>query len=131
MRSSEDYKWLITTITFAILAVFVAIAIMTNNRIERQTNSAYISQIDSLKTRVTECENIINIYEKQIDSLSLESFICGNKVDSIKFVADSLAAENFRYQYKLGRIQSYINIVNKNSTQSKYLKGWITRALNE
>jgi hypothetical protein len=104
---------------------------MTNNRIEKQTNSAYISQIDSLKAKITECEDIINIYEKQIDSLSLESFICGNKVDSIKFVADSLAAENFRYQYKLGRIQSYINIVNKNSTQSKYLKGWITRALNE
>ena len=131
MRSSDDYKWLITTITFALLAVFIAIAIMTNNRIERQTNSGYISQIDSLKTKITECEDIINNYEKQLDRLSLESFICGNKVDSIKFIADSLAAENFRYQYKLGRIQSYINIVNKNSTQSKYLKGWITRALNE
>lgn len=131
MENSENYKWLITSITFAVLAIFIAIAILNNNRIERQNNSIYISQIDSLETKITECEDIINIYKKQIDSLSLESFVRGNKVDSIKFVADSLAAENFNYQYKLGRIQSYINIVNKNSTQSKYLKGWITRVLND
>lgn len=131
MKNSENYKWLITSITFAVLAIFIAIAILNNNRIERQNNSIYISQIDSLETKITEYEDIINIYEKQIDSLSLESFVCRNKVDSIKFVADSLAAENFNYQYKLGRIQSYINIVNKNSTQSKYLKGWIIRVLND
>lgn len=131
MKDKDGYKWLITSITFGVLAAVIAVAMITNDRIEREANSNYTSQIDSLKTKTNEYEKVINIYKKELDSLSAENFICLNKLDSTKNVADSLAAENFRYQYKLGRIKNYINLVNKNSSQSKFLKGWIIRALNE
>lgn len=131
MKDKEGYKWLITSITFAILAAIIAVAIITNNRLEREINSDYIAQIDSLKAEINKYDNTINIYKKEVDSLQIKNFNYSNQIDSLKIVIDSLAAENFRYQYKLGRIKSYVSLVNKNSSQSKFLKGWITRALNE
>ena len=131
MKDKDGYKWLITFITFAILAAIIAVAIITNNRLEREINSDYTIQIDSLKAEINKYDNTINIYKKEVDSLQIKNFNYSNQIDSLKIVIDSLAAENFRYQYKLGRIKSYVSLVNKNSSQSKFLKGWITRALNE
>lgn len=131
MKDKDGYKWLITSITFAILAAIIAVAIITNNRLEKEINSDYTAQIDSLKTEINKHDDIINVYKREVDSLQTENFNYSNQIDSLKIVIDSLTAENFRYQYKLGRIKSYVSLVNKNSSQSKFLKGWITRALNE
>jgi hypothetical protein len=51
------------------------------------------------------------------------------KTDSLKHITDSLKVKLFVAEYKLQRVNYYINIVNKNPSQVKYLKGWIKRAI--
>lgn len=51
--------------------------------------------------------------------------------DSLKFVKDSIGEDLFVAKYKLARIQKYVDIVDKNNKNQKYLKGWIKRALKE
>lgn len=48
-----------------------------------------------------------------------------------KYQIDSLKSDLFVSNYKLGRIQEYCNIVERNSTQLKYLRGWINRVLED
>ncbi len=44
-------------------------------------------------------------------------------------LVDSLKTALFIEKYRLERIRYYIGIVDRNSSQEKYLKGWIKRAL--
>lgn len=124
----------VTTIITATVIVIIMLctSIIAIKTIKTQPVAAdYSIKIDSLNNELLQYKDSIILYKDTVSYFNNKNLILVSKLDSTKFVADSLAAENFRYQYKLGRIQSYINIVNKNSTQSKYLKGWITRVLNE
>lgn len=44
-------------------------------------------------------------------------------------LVDSLKTALFIEKYRLERIRYYIGIVDRNTSQEKYLKGWIKRAL--
>ena len=88
-------------------------------------------QIDSLEQVNLKLEGRVIV--ARIDSLQLQDDLCtlAYQRDSIQEVADSLNAELFVYQYKIGRIRSYLDIVKKNSTQSKFLRSWISRVIDE
>lgn len=121
---------IINSIGLAVLVIvtqFVTVKIC-EKKFTTVNNSA---QIDSLATVALEYKQTIEDYEIKFKDLTLQDSISVVQIDSLKILTDSLATDNFIYKYKLGRIQNYINIVNNNSTQSKYLKGWITRVLNE
>jgi hypothetical protein len=51
------------------------------------------------------------------------------KTDSLKHVTDSLTRKLFVAEYKLQRVKYYLNIAIKNPSQTKFLKGWIKRAI--
>ena len=45
--------------------------------------------------------------------------------------SDSLKVENFILKYKINRIKQYDSIVIRNTTQSKYFRGWVRRVIYE
>lgn len=55
------------------------------------------------------------------------------KVDTVYIMStpqiDSLQERLFVAEYKLGRIKAYKEIVDRNPSQIKFLKGWINRVL--
>lgn len=51
------------------------------------------------------------------------------KTDSLKQAIDSLRTKLFIAEYKLQRVKYYLNITLKDASQTKFLKGWIKRAI--
>lgn len=51
--------------------------------------------------------------------------------DSLNYVRDSIGEDLFVAKYKLARISRYVDIVDRNNKNQKYLKGWIKRALKD
>jgi hypothetical protein len=51
------------------------------------------------------------------------------KTDSLKHVIDSLSRKLFVSDYKIQRVKYYLGIAIKNPSQTKFLKGWINRAI--
>ena len=49
--------------------------------------------------------------------------------DSLKRILDSVQAKYFVAAYKVERVKYYLAITIKNPTQTKFLKGWIKRAV--
>lgn len=45
--------------------------------------------------------------------------------------SDSLKVENFILKYKINRIKQYDSIIIRNSSQSKYFRGWVRRVIYE
>ena len=130
MNKTNSATTIITAIVIVIIMLCTSIIAIKTIKTQPVTVD-YSIKIDSLNNELLQYKDSIILYKDTVNYFNNKNLILASKLDSTKFVADSLAADNFRYQYKLGRIQSYINIVNRNSTQSKYLKGWITRVLNE
>jgi hypothetical protein len=51
------------------------------------------------------------------------------KNDSLKKVADSLRTKLFLAKYKIERVKYYLRICNRNPSQTKFLRSWIDRAI--
>ena len=79
-------------------------------------NSTTIPKQETIIVRDTVYITINNTDSTTIDSLSDEN----RKLKEDLFVAN----------YKLERIKSYTDIVDRNSSQIKFYKGWIKRVLN-
>lgn len=56
---------------------------------------------------------------------------CSMLQDSLNYIKDSIGEDLFVAKYKLGRIKYYTDIVDKNSSQLKFYKGWIKRVLKD
>ena len=80
---------------------------------------------DSVTTELT--MQISNLIEER-DILILERNILTDSVLSYRIRADTLHDRLLISDYKLARIQHYINICSK-ATNKKYLYGWIRRVL--
>jgi hypothetical protein len=61
-------------------------------------------------------------------STSLNTDTC--RVDSLQHTIDSLSSKLFLAEYKIQRVKYYLNIAIKNPSQTKFLKGWIKRAIH-
>jgi hypothetical protein len=62
---------------------------------------------------------------------SISQFIIDTcKTDSLQHTIDSLRTKLFIANYKLERVKYYLNITIKDPSQTKFLKGWIKRAIH-
>lgn len=73
--------------------------------------------------RVFLCDSALNVRDAELVSIrdSLKKF---------KFKNDSLKTNLFLVSFKVEKVKYYLSICKKNPTNNKYLKGWITRAVN-
>jgi len=58
----------------------------------------------------------------QISAFAVEPPECKKTIDSLK-------QQVIIYKFKIERVKYYLKIVNRKPSQSKFLKGWITRAV--
>ena len=79
-------------------------------------------------------ENKVKEQVEIIDSLKweLQKVIIENEsYKSALNNSDSLKVENFILKYKINRIKQYDSVVIRNSSQSKYFRGWVRRVIYE
>ncbi len=119
-------KIILTVLLIVLIPITIAIVIAIF-----QPRIAVLKDIQNKQNQIDSLKQELSIYRNNNTELLDSINILIAEKDSIQTVADSIVADNFVYKYKLGRIQNYLNIVKNNSSQSKYLKGWITRVLNE
>lgn len=100
-----------------------------NNKVKYDASIRH--QLDSINIEFAIAKDSIAYLNNQIE--------LGNQrqqtlIDSLN-VCDSINTiiygELFVSNYKLGRIKSYCDIVAKDNTQLKYLRGWINRVLED
>lgn len=60
-----------------------------------------------------------------IDTIPQNVYVC----DSLHRTIDSLKNRLFISEYKVQRVKYYLNITLRNPSQTKFLKGWIKRAV--
>lgn len=54
---------------------------------------------------------------------------CIPRLNKLSKINDSLSAKLFVSNFKINKVKFYLNICLKNSSQDKFLKGWIRRAV--
>lgn len=84
------------------------------------------------QTNIKTNESIIQNQKDSISVLTGEvaqiKFDFENYKDSIS-INDTMIYENFILRYKINRIKQYDSIVIRNSSQSKYFRGWVRRVI--
>ena len=91
----------------------------------------YEQTIEDLNAKLIAAEdsivvlNNIIIAKEEVYNITMQNFrICDSSNVSLK-------SELFVANYKLGRIKEYNEIVRKNPSQVKFLRGWINRVLED
>ncbi|CAB4218311.1 Peptidoglycan binding domain containing protein [uncultured Caudovirales phage] len=101
---------------YVILALFFCISCT-----KPQVNEVHVSpcKYDSLEAVISSQKEI---YLQTVGNLVAVS-------DSLKAVNDTLRKKLFLSNYKVEKVKFYLGICMKNSSQDKFLKGWIRRAV--
>lgn len=98
----------------------------------KQTENVYQIEIQKLSTKYDSLLTINNQLNSELqfkqDSIDY-LLITSNKYDSINDINLVLARELLNSQLMIENARYYVNIVNRNSTQSKFLLGWMNRVL--
>jgi hypothetical protein len=92
-----------------------------------QTKTVYEIQAKTDTLTVRDTVNVIDTFYVEYQTTDT---VFVPKVDTIKIGnCDSLKERLFVSDYKLQRVRYYLNIAIKNPSQTKFLKGWIRRAI--
>lgn len=81
-------------------------------------------KIDSLNTELAITKDSLKLEQLKYQDAISNLTICDS-------TSKSLNSELFVANYKLGRIKEYCDIVKRDNTQLKYLRGWVMRALED
>lgn len=101
-----------------LIGLYSVVIYSVSNRIDTKIETLN-KQIDSLNFVIYDYENlVINLQEN-------------DSTQYYKADRDSLYNKLLVSNYKLMRIQEYCNIVKRDNTQLKYLRGWINRVLED
>lgn len=81
----------------------------------------YVPKIDTVRIQDDH-------FKKKYDSIQV---IRKREIDSLKAVNNKLGKELLHNKLIIQNAKYYLNIVNKNASQQKFLRGWMNRALNQ
>ena len=79
--------------------------------------------------RIVQIKDTLSI--KKMDSISIVIYKQQSQIDSLKYVNNKLAKELLHNKHILENARYYLNIANNKSSQRKFLRGWMNRALNQ
>lgn len=89
---------------------------------------------DQMYVRLANCDSASAVKDLQIcllqDSLALIKKQVAQKTMGSPALIDSLKTNLFLANYKIEKVKYYLKICYKNPSQDKFLKGWVTRAVN-
>lgn len=99
------------------------------NKTTKENNSTV--SFDSIPIIQKDSVRIDLGYQKKFDSLILVNAKLNQEKDSIDKLNHIVAQELLHKKLIIENAKTYLNIVNKNPTQQKFLRGWMNRALNQ
>ena len=73
----------------------------------------------------------IDLVQESMRYLKQENIILLKRYDSLKVDNNKLAKDLLHNKLVIENARYYLNIVNKNPSQQKFLRGWMNRALNQ
>lgn len=76
---------------------------------------------------IKEQTEIIDSLKRELQKVIIENESYKSAISN----SDSLKVENFVLKYKINRIKQYDSIIIRNSSQSKYFRGWVRRVIYE
>lgn len=85
-------------------------------------NSLYMQRQDSIISVIRNSPPTIDV--KKVNELN-------KRIDSLKVANNKLGKELLHNKLIIKNAKYYLDIVNKNPTQQKFLRGWMNRALNQ
>lgn len=85
------------------------------------------NHIYKTENKVKEQVEVIDSLKGELQKIIIENESYKSALDN----SDSLKIENFILKYKINRIKQYDSIVIRNSSQSKYFRGWVRRVIYE
>lgn len=101
-------------------------------KVEQTDQSYYYEQIvNNITAELQTYKDSIIILNIEIDSLKLKESELLKTLNTCDSSNVAIRQELFVANYKLGRIKEYCEIVRKNNTQLKFLRGWIMRVLED
>lgn len=86
-------------------------------------------QFDSVSTELNVAKDSIVYLKNRLELAESQRDTASANLNSCDSTNIALRQELFVANYKLGRIKEYCNIVKKDNTQLKFLRGWINRVL--
>lgn len=108
---------------FYIICILFAVGIVSCNSCNDNASVPIMTYVYvPVKDTIGDKDNMLRIVELE-HQLTMAR-------DSLKLMQDTFGADLFVAKYKLARIQRYVNI-SKKGKNSKYLRGWVQRALDE
>lgn len=117
-----------------LLLISLAFIISCKSKVSNETikpDAVLRYKYDSINTELIIAKDSI-IYLNNLIKTKDKS--CENCFESLRQYDSSntnLRAELFIANYKLGRIKEYCELVRKDNTQIKFLRGWINRVLED
>lgn len=82
-----------------------------------KVDTVFIPKIDTV---------IVEVEKENVGVIKLQK-----DVDSLKVANNKLGKELLHSKQVIENAKYYLNIVNKNPSQQKFLRGWMNRALNQ
>lgn len=118
--------------------IFIAAVIFSSCSSQVQPMVKYIEPqktiSQELGQRVFICDSTLNARDMQIkannDSIDKLLVLLHSTAIKVAHQNDSLKTALFLANYKVEKVKYYLKICNKNPTNNKFLKGWVTRAVN-
>lgn len=86
------------------------------------------SEIRTITVHKIDTIEVDNGYLKKYDSILILRKI---ETDSLKVANNKLGKKLLHSELVITNAKYYLNIVNKNPSQQKFLRGWMNRALNQ
>ncbi|OJV50496.1 MAG: hypothetical protein BGO31_14130 [Bacteroidetes bacterium 43-16] len=74
-------------------------------------------------------DSIYYSYKHNIDEMIITNQILNRKIDSMQVTSDTLAARLLHARLMIENARYYLRIANRNTSQQKFLRGWMNRAL--
>lgn len=119
----------VSLILILLLGIISCKSKITNSQVN--CDAILLHKYDSINTELNVAKDSI-IHLNKLLKTKDESY--ENYLKSLKQCDSSnaiLRAELFVANYKLGRIKEYCELVKKDNTQIKFLRGWINRVLED
>jgi len=107
--------------------IFIAAIIFSACSSQVQPTVKYIEPektiSQELNQRVFISDSTLNVRDLQIAELR-------DSLKVLKLKSDSISTQLFLANYKIEKVKYYLKICNKTPSNNKFLKGWVTRAVN-
>ena len=109
--------------TALIAGGIILVSIIVHIETYKHLTKRYNAKFEYLQEYIANQDSVVN---NTLDTVYHYKVLCNEYSETI----DSLTADVFIKEYKLRRIKEYCDIVKKDQTQQKFLRGWVMRVLD-